>query len=111
MIGSPALVLGIAHYSEDDPNDAYWTKFQLFTGEEYLESADPGLKNYAAKNVKYHGDTIILVGKQLQVLKKVHDFDLGEAPSVEITKEEADLLHKELAVDGWQDFDWETWGK
>lgn len=110
MIGSPALILGICRYDEDD---SFWQKFQLFTGEDFLESTDESLKKYALKQTKYHGQSIHFesINKDVKVMKCGHDFNLADAEPLDLTKEELKLVQKELNKDLWQDFDWETWGK
>jgi hypothetical protein len=135
MIGSPALILGFCRYDDDD---AFWQKFQLFTAEEYLniryewkppdqdeftwsrfknqEEADKEteiMRKYAQGLSKYHGDVVHFdsINKDVKIHKGGHDFNLGEAEPVEMTKDEWKLLGVELGKDQWMDFDLETWGK
>lgn len=131
MIGSPVLILG--HCIFDDTEE-YWTKYQNFTAEEYLnikytydptaewsacksqEEADKmaaQMTAYAKSRAKYHGKVVHFdsINKDVKVHQEVHDIHLGDAEPVEITKAEWELLGKELNADQWQDFDWETWGK
>lgn len=135
MIGEPALILGFCRYDDDD---AFWQKFQYFTMENYLnckftysppkendfcsslykdqEEADKAAETWrkaAQDRSKYHGMTVHFksINKDVNVLQCKHDFNLSEAEPVEITKNEWELLSKELNEDSWSDFDWETWGK
>lgn len=112
MIGAPALILGFCRYDDDDE---FWQKFQLFTFEGHPElNREPSewIPNPPDRK-KYHGKTIHFssIDKTVEVHQEEHDFNLGDAKSVELTKEEWPLLGKELTNDQWQDFDWETWGK
>lgn len=110
MIGSPAIVLGICRYDDDDE---FWEKFQLFTGEDFLQSEDAGLKKYAMSRTKYHQTSVHFdsIGKDLEIKQSTHEFNLAEAKPLELTKPELALVQKELSEDGWDAFDWETWGK
>lgn len=114
MIGSPALVLGIGRQHVE--GDEFWTKYQLFTAEEYVGNVlkeDLFVPGYMEKMKKYHGDTVFFtnLNKTVPVLQCGHDFNFGDATQVEITLDELKLLHKDLNQDQWQEFDLETWGK
>lgn len=109
MIGSPALILGFCRYDDDDE---FWQKVQLFTAEEYVGNPEVDQK-WIEKLKKYHGKTIEFssIGKSVEILQEEHDIHFNQAKPLELTKEEWNLLMKELAEDQWQEFDWETWGK
>lgn len=136
MIGEPALVLGFCRYDDDD---AFWQKFQYFTMENYLhckytytppdendpfggsiyksqeecDKAAEQMRNYAQKCSKYQSMTVYFqsIDKDVKVLQCGHDFNLADADPVELTKQEWELLAKELNQDHWMEFDLETWGK
>jgi hypothetical protein len=116
MIGSPALILGVSRqYAEGDTT---WTIYQLFTLEEYADKKDYLANEWFAagfeKKKKFHGAESVFfsnINKTVSILQCGHDFNLEEAPQVEISLEEFALLKKDLVEDQWEAFDWETWGK
>lgn len=115
MLGEPALVLGFCRYDDDD---AFWQKFQYFTMEPYLNTDSTtdmavALKIGAQSRTKYHGKVVHFdsINKDVKVLQCGHDFDLGKAEAVEISKDDWKALSAELVKDDWMDFDEETWGK
>lgn len=116
MIGSPALVLGVSRQHVE--GDTFWTKYQMFTGEDYLgltgqDEFSKNLVRYAQKMTKFHGDTVSFtnLNKTVPILKCGHDFNFEDATRVEITLDELALLNDDLMQDQWQPFDLETWGK
>ncbi len=130
MIGSPALVLGVCRYDEDDE---FWLMYQYFTMEDYLncqyvytpsefsmykdqEHADKEsahMRKMAESHSRFHGETVHFesINKDIKVLKSKHSFNMKDAEPLELTKDELALVTKELNKDGWQEFDLETWGK
>ena len=135
MIGANVLILGICRYDDDDE---FWMKYQMFTQEEYLNTrytwrpnteADPftcGFKNQeecdkvsesmrkmAQEHSRYHGEVVHFdsINKDVKIYHDKHEFSLGLAEPVELTKNELSLLEKELNENIWEQFDWETWGK
>jgi hypothetical protein len=63
---------------------------------------------------KYHYNDVVCfesLDENVKILQCSHDFDLGKAEAVEISKNDWEALSKEINDDNWMDFDLETWGK
>jgi len=121
MLGERVLVLGIGRRYEE--GDEYWSKYQLFTMESYLncqytyvppsedtfcssmyksqEECDVAAAEMreAARNLsRYHGTEVHFenLNRVVPITQFGHDFNFNEAQCIEITRDELKLLEKDL---------------